>query len=121
MQPPRQIPIPTAPPTTKKVWGTFKQRLTNYVAQVGQSFQAQQLRQITVQGLPGVTGTVPFEINVHPDGTPEASLIADGMTLRFSAGVPGAGEWGLTVGVGMSTVTLGTPATDAWFSWLIAR
>ena len=111
--PPLQLPIPAALPTTKAHWTDFRTRLTNYVAQVGQAFTAQTQRQINVDL---TTNTVPFEIAAHSDGTPNAQLIADGRTLHYPT------DWTMAVGNGSTTITFtgGAPA-KAWMAFLVAR
>ena len=125
-QPPRYVPFNTARPKNETEWRNFRTRLTDYVAQVAQGFQSNVQRQIEVQGtFPGTTGTVPFRIEAFTDGTPNASLIADGMTLHFvNNPSPGAGQWYMVVSdtLNQTTITFGTAVTTrAWFSFLTAR
>lgn len=119
--PPRYVPFTRDPPTTREAWHSVRTRLTDYVAQVAQGFQSQTFRQIVVQGLPGTSGTIPFRIAVYTDGTPQAQLIADGLTLHFVPDVPGPGEWTMSVSASSTLVTFGAAVTRAWFSFFVAR
>ena len=124
MIPPRQIQMPTAPDTVGPallVWvKLLYTRLTNWVAQVGQSFQSQVQRQVVVT-LTGPTGAIPFTLDVDTDGTPRAELVADGAVLLYVSGAPAVGQWSLPVISNVPTITFNTAPTVAWFTWLVAR
>ena len=99
----------------------LRSRLLNWAQQVVTAFQGQILRQVDVTLSDPNTGTVSYQIDADIDGTPRALLIADGQCLRFVPAAPAVGEWTMVVGTGVTTVTLGTAATVAWFAFLVAR
>lgn len=126
MIPPNEIQVPFVPADVStslarylKLLGT---RLTNWVSQVGQSFQSQVLRQVPITLTDPQHGGVGYTIDADTDGTPRALCVGDGRVLNFVLANPAVGEWTITTDIhGNQTVQFGDPVGVAWFSYLVAR